>query len=484
MSSKKEPLSREQMLRHMAEQILSQPKSISLWGWIWGESEEEPDGEELDLRVEALYQRLSPACMGYQSEERLKWDRGLEEELNKAGKNQPVLGGTFDLEQQGYPIWRAQERDWLARVYDWCPDSMEGLHGMDRSFDDHLLCAAEVLSLESAYHDLGKDKIRSLWVGGELRSYQVTVIPLVGGIEAYGLTPISLTGEDVPLDVPALLLFKGTSTDTASKGSGFTVTLDLDWDGVAKNFYDLEVHQQARQFMKQMAELGFKVVTCGHSMGGALATYTGIYNPDLVTKVYTFNPPAVARSAEVEYKRLKNEENKGQVRVPLIWNFINTLDPVPYTGQEAVGQDFFVQPCEEFIDECHQRVASMGDYVFRWICGFPLHTSKVHGRMMFGRPHILIKGRRELSKWRGLLLIGQLILWPSVSLLVGIKRIIIGHRSATSLSYAVSWVHKLLDGIAGLILTLLEALIRLLPQRFIGPAEPTQASPQSDANIS
>ena len=263
------------------------------------------------------------------------------------------------------------------------------------------------------------------------------------------------------------------------------MTLDLDWDGVAKNFYDFEVHQQARLFMKQMAELGFKVVTCGHSMGGALATYAGVYNPDFVTKVYTFNPPAVARSAKAEFERLETEREKTQVAPPLVWNFINTLDPVPYTGQEAVGQDFFVQPCEEFMDECHKRVASIGDYVFRLICGFPLHTSKVHCMMMFGRRHVIMKGERKLPEWRGLLTIGQLILWPLVCLLVGIKRIFIGHRSATRLSYAVSWVHQLLDGIAGLILTLLGALLRLLPQRFKGKAEPTtQASPPPDANIS
>ena len=176
------------------------------------------------------------------------------------------------------------------------------LETIDKNFQDEnerLLVTGEILTKVLAYRDLRIGQNINVPVIDEndhfrVATYEVDqVFNLWNGMPAFGLIPIE---KGV---VSPLLLFRGTDLSLSSKRSLSSVLADLDMSGPGHSTY-LHARPYIRKWLEDVSRYGKKTRVMGFSLGGAFASYTLIYEHDLVTRdkrnpSIAFNTPGVTK---------------------------------------------------------------------------------------------------------------------------------------------------------------------------------------------
>lgn len=190
------------------------------------------------------------------------------------------------------------------------------------------LATAEILSKVLAFRDLKEGmslQIPVVHSNGkkELVSYRVDkVFTLWPCMPAFGLKP-----ED--RSAPGILLFRGTDLSLESKQGWASVMSDLDIQGPGLTAFQ-KSKNEIGLWLKSCDEQGCKAKTMGFSLGGVLATYTFIYQGDLLCKSgsMAFNPPGVSATV---YKHWEEREKNGSI----FKVYITQGDVIPKIGKLA-----------------------------------------------------------------------------------------------------------------------------------------------------
>lgn len=292
---------------------------------------------------------------------------------------------------------------------------------------------AELLAMELAYQRPADAEFIEIPLGEQnaLIRYHVEIVPIAMGLQAYGFIPEQQGAG------PPVLLFRGTVTSPAHRAAGTTWVADLDPLGVGWAVYQFGAVGIQQWLERATRVAGRKALVTGHSMGGAHATYAGVYNSQYVDKVLTFNPPLVSFLAKAKWIA---EKKAGTA--PKIWNFINTRDDISHIGQEIVGQDYFIHVSSAAASgeafRCDRKVFGL----FEWSG----HTH--HSKRMMIHPHVAVAGQRVLSRWRYLFSAIAVIPYLVIYSLLIAKRLLVGHQSASKYSYLLGWVALLLGALA------------------------------------
>lgn len=173
------------------------------------------------------------------------------------------------------------------------------------------LVTAEILSKVLAYRNLQENTSIFIPTIDEeqnihLVEYAVdTVFDLWKQHFAFGLYPKSSSFAH------PILLFRGTDFSLLSEGGRASIISDLDPDGPGRRLYD-NSRSGIRQWLSQIASTGKKARVMGHSLGGALALYTLIYesehlSTDSFAPSYAFNPPGISEEAVAEYNQISKK---------------------------------------------------------------------------------------------------------------------------------------------------------------------------------
>lgn len=185
----------------------------------------------------------------------------------------------------------------------------ELLEAINNDFQDEnerLLVTGEILTKVLAYRDLR--------IGQEIKipavnkdnmfiaaAYEVDqVFNLWNGMPAFGLLP-KLRGS-----LPPILLFRGTELSLTTKRSLASILSDLDISGPGHSTY-LHARPYLRKWLEDASRFGEKTRVMGFSLGGAFASYTLIYEHDLVTR--DKKNPSVAFNTPGVTKKLYNKWN-------------------------------------------------------------------------------------------------------------------------------------------------------------------------------
>lgn len=137
------------------------------------------------------------------------------------------------------------------------------------------------------------------------------------GLMAYSFTP-SITGK------PKILAFRGTEPSAPD------AIADADTRGIgAKSF--VEHREEIGNTLSSLRKTPGKVVTVGHSLGGALAQRATAAFPSSVDECVTFNSPGVGPDAVAEYKR-QSSKIKDKSLAPKITYYVTRGDIVSTAG--------------------------------------------------------------------------------------------------------------------------------------------------------
>lgn len=158
------------------------------------------------------------------------------------------------------------------------------------------LISFEILAKTMAYRKLSKNK--TFFIFTSLKNaeankvkYRVDhVFNLWKHIKAFGLIPTS-----EPL-APPILLFRGTDTTILSTSGTKSILSDLDPEGPGKKLY-LSSREEIQAWATSQSQ---KVRSVGHSLGGALALYSLIFDKELFSHdeqlpSFAFNYPGLAQ---------------------------------------------------------------------------------------------------------------------------------------------------------------------------------------------
>ncbi len=163
----------------------------------------------------------------------------------------------------------------------------------------------EVLAKVVAYREL----VQGMQVGG----YRVEeVFDLWAGIPAYGLVSSQ----------EAILLFRGTDLSLTTKRSFASLIADLDPKGAGYSLY-LRARPKIRAFLMR-----YPARCLGFSLGGALASYTALFEKDLLDPTrpsVVFNPPGMLPHAWKKWEGLTPK--------PSLITYVNRGDPVSLLGR-------------------------------------------------------------------------------------------------------------------------------------------------------
>lgn len=206
----------------------------------------------------------------------------------------------------------------------------------DPYLNPHKIFTLELLAKHIAYlNPKNKDKIQ-IPHEGRLVEYEAEEIHLWMGMYTYGFKPV-----DPKENAPPILAFSGTRLAMSTRGSLATVTADFDPRGVGYIAYSYGKEVIAA-WLKNASRNGNAIIT-GHSLGGALARYTAIDNPDLVHGAYTFSAPDIGDAHGKKLIKLVKESKKDpSKRCPALYNFSHCEDKVPTLGHRSVGKNYQV----------------------------------------------------------------------------------------------------------------------------------------------
>lgn len=178
-------------------------------------------------------------------------------------------------------------------------DLLETINASFRDENERLLVTGEILTKVLAYRDLRIGQNINIPVVDKhgqyiISTYEVDqVFNLWNGMPAFGLVPKD-RGSVAPI-----LLFRGTDLSLSSKRSLSSILADLDISGPGHSTY-LHARPYIRKWLEDVSRYGEKTRVMGFSLGGAFASYTLIYEHDLVTRdksnpSIAFNTPGVTK---------------------------------------------------------------------------------------------------------------------------------------------------------------------------------------------
>jgi hypothetical protein len=168
---------------------------------------------------------------------------------------------------------------------------------------------AEVLAKVIAYRNLEVEDLINIPVINKdgiavLTTYRVdTVLNLWKKVVAFGL---------IPKKGPPLLLYRGTNFSVISQEGRSSILSDLDPHGPGHALF-LYSQNCIHAWLEKAAKKGDKARVFGHSLGGSLASYTTIYEHELINTdpfsvSYAFNPPGVVPSVVAIWDDIPKEQ--------------------------------------------------------------------------------------------------------------------------------------------------------------------------------
>jgi len=227
----------------------------------------------------------------------------------------------------------------------------------------------------------------------------------------------------------AILAFRGSVLDRRSAGAGASLVGNLDPLGVGWLLYQLG-KREIQSELEKLKEKGYSVTVIGHSLGGALASYVGIYFNELVDKVYTFGSPGVSWFAARKWRTLD------QVAQKKIENYWHPEDPVSLLGQETVGVDYQIVESKERLAQYKGSgpMRSWDIHVNMW-----LNTTDTNS------PPEIVQKPRELSRWRYIWPVITFIPWLVVTIICALKIRIIGTKNHDKCTYLLGLLLLLVE---------------------------------------
>lgn len=189
------------------------------------------------------------------------------------------------------------------------------------------IAIAEILTKVLAYRDLKKGQTISIPIetDGKLALQLFTVdhvFNLWHGMPAFGLIPKSP-------GVASILLFRGTDFTFMSTRGWASVLSDLDRSGPGLHAFR---HAQAdiSSWLKKTAALAKKARAMGFSLGGALATYTFLYENELLSDCSSIAVcgPGLTDELIKDWHALPNARQKS------FESYVNLGDIVPKAGKQ------------------------------------------------------------------------------------------------------------------------------------------------------
>ncbi|MBI5345678.1 MAG: hypothetical protein HZB76_00825 [Chlamydiae bacterium] len=159
-----------------------------------------------------------------------------------------------------------------------------------------------------------------LFIKKKTRNYHLDeTLDLGGGMKAYALIP-----ED---NGPALIVFHGSFSYGYGSGAGQCVMDDLDPLGVGWSHFHYSIKDKVTKW--QQKHKGRKIMAVGHSLGGAIANYCGVFIKE-VEKVRAFCSPLLNIQTYDAYQQRDHLD---------IINYYHQNDPITeLTGQRYIGE--------------------------------------------------------------------------------------------------------------------------------------------------
>lgn len=222
------------------------------------------------------------------------------------------------------------------------------IHEKIKDPQKRILAVGEVLSKIVAYRDLIEKDVIPIPIttsGGKIfivDYYVDKIFDIWGGMPAFGLVP--LTHKDMAAPI---LLFRGTDTIPASKRAWASLLSDLDFDGPGYHAF-MKSKDIFRDWMTNVnASHSSKTRAIGFSLGGAFASYTAIFEGELLNSdpfqpSMSFNSPGVIKKV---FQKWNEIDPKGR---PLFLNFRTKNDIVSKYGH-LIGYNYKLTPSEKFL---------------------------------------------------------------------------------------------------------------------------------------
>lgn len=184
-----------------------------------------------------------------------------------------------------------------------------------------------------------------------LHLFEINKIFSIGGIPAYGLLSPSY---------PPIICFIGTALPCLrslfrDERSLPTWQADIDPKGVGWQAFNSSKEEIERWLEDKCQAEGKKAFLLGHSLGGALATYTACHLAQWIDTCFVFNAPL---TNEETYKKVKSLKKS-----PKLYRFHVQDDVVSKLGgRYLVGNNFDIQPRSPIKDVHSQSVLSTFEY--------------------------------------------------------------------------------------------------------------------------
>lgn len=278
------------------------------------------------------------------------------------------------------------------------------------------ITSLELMAKKLAYLNPKNGERYQISFGDQMVEYEAEEIHLWMGTYAYGFKPIN-GGE-----APPILVFSGTRLSPSNRGSLATLTADFDPRGVGYIAYA----NAKKDITKWLQGAGKNALVTGHSLGGALARYTAIDNPEHVQEAITFSAPGISHSYEKKWKALKKDPLKQR---PALCNFNHIEDKVPTLGQKNLGRNY-------------QVICAVEKTVNKRI----VVQRSIHSKMLFARKVSLlckVKPKRSFPIWmqRAMTII-PFIFFMTLTILSRVLFGIYTSRPYTSLLGPLRWVWR------------------------------------------
>lgn len=197
---------------------------------------------------------------------------------------------------------------------------------------------AEILAKVLAYRKLSNgDEIPIAYHIGDdvhgVATYTVDKLYLDNGHYAYGLHATDADGQPLP----PFVIFRGTVPYPSAEGALETLLADLSPEGIGWRVFS-SGRQVLTSWLQEHTTADRKAIVIGHSLAGALATYTTVHLNDLVHKTYCFGRPGINKQTAEAWRAL---EDRPKLRV-----FNDAWDVIPYFGGRVIGDVFIVKSDE------------------------------------------------------------------------------------------------------------------------------------------
>ena len=242
----------------------------------------------------------------------------------------------------------------LSEDIDLVKDLLLKVHERVSHIQKRVFVVSEILTKILAYRDLQEnDKISIPWIdkqgGPILTEFTIDhIFNLWNGMPAFGLIPEEK-------HIAPILLYRGTDFSLDSKRGISSLLSDLDLSGPGRNTY-LKARYTLRNWLEKVAKEKMKTQVMGYSLGGVLASYTLLYEHDLIIKdirfpSISFAQPGVSQKIYNDWMHLPKKD-KSPYMV-----FITKGDLVSKVGH--LYGDVYVIHLDETLSPLHAHVALM-----------------------------------------------------------------------------------------------------------------------------